>query len=173
MERLWEWHKDGKELNNIDGFIANLRKTNNQKGILFKHQMLRDGDITRSVAMLLAASKQNTQSTDKVATAALEMNKYLNLYYGQHSNEVLNVQRLAIPAMLDVLESNIQKNVPDSNIVEKAHLIVSKTKQVLNNDTAPLRRNIYDSYVSAYKAEIRGNAPQKRGLHLQQKICEI
>ena len=153
MERLWDWHQKGDPCSNIDVFVTDLKKINAQKGVLLKHQMLGSGDISQSVSVMLVMAKNNPEMTNSVVEAALEMNKYLNSYYAKSTNQVLAAEKLMVPAMLEALESWIQINVKNSNLIAKAKLLVFKSKKDIEKDNHPTRRNIYDEYVSAYGGE--------------------
>ena len=86
MKRLWDWHNRGTTTDNIDSFIANLQKANSQGGILRKDQMLEDLDISTSAAVLAVIAAHHPDQTNKIVTAALEMNRYLDTYYPNKSN---------------------------------------------------------------------------------------
>ena len=151
MDRLWDWHQNGRRIDDVDGFIAGLQKANKQKDLLLKHQMLTDGDVVRSVSMLFALAKQKPQSTDKVVTAALEMDKYFRLYYKHSKNEMLETEKLSLPAMLEVIKPQILKTVKDPQLVKMSNVLISRAKGDLTSDVEPTRRNKYDCYFSTYQ----------------------
>ena len=154
MERLWDWHNRGTTTDNIDSFIANLRKANSQDGILRKDQMLEDLDISTSVAVLAVVAAHHPNQTNKIVTAALEMNKYLDTYYPNKSNIHFNCEKLAIPALLDGLETQINQYVKDPILITKANCLVNYTKQNLMQDSSATRRNAYDHFY-AYTDNIK------------------
>jgi len=168
MERLWNWHQDGKELNNIDEFIKELKKANAQKDMLLQNQMLKEGDVLKSANMLLAFAIGNPKSTDKVVNAAVEMNRYLNFYY----KNALNSEKLAIPAMLEALEPNIQKNASEHSKATTKRL-VDKAKEAIHQDQDKDRRDIYDGYLSGYKNVMNGYHKEIHKPLSNQKVISI
>ena len=174
MNRIWDWHQGGKSVENVDAFTAELRKANTQKGLLLAHQVLAQGDIGKSTAMLFAAVHTNPNLTQKVLAAALEMHKYCNMHYAHAKDEVFNAEKLEIPAMIDALEPQITRNVQDASLLGRAKILVSRTKNELQQDEMPTRRDLYDTYISAFKqASITKMSPVHRTLGRKSSVYEI
>ena len=164
-ERLWDWHNRGTTTDNIDSFIANLQKANSQGGILRKDQMLEDRDISSSVDVLAVVAAHHPNQTNKIVTAALEMNRYLDTNYPNKSNEHFDCEKLAIPALLDVLKKQIKQHVKDQILITKAKCLVDNTKQNIMQDSSATRRNAYEGHFDAYTDTIKKHSapPSRRG----------
>lgn len=173
MDRLWNWHQNGNRTDNIDSFITDLQKVNEQKGLLFRHQMLNSGEVGASTALLLAMAQQSPQVTNKVVKAALGINQYLNTYYADSKNQLLNAEKLAVPAMLEALKPQIQKNVKDSSLCTKAFLLISKTKSALEQEMNPLNRNIYDNFVSSYAQTLSSGTHSNPPMQKPRTVYEV
>ena len=141
--------------------------------MLFKSQTVEGGEVGASVSMLLVIAKQSPKLTDKVVKAGLEMHKFLKQYYADTRSQLLSAEKIAIPAMFEVLEPQIQKNVTDSGLRTRAHLLLSKVKSDLIQETEPTNRNVFDVYASAYQRMMTEKQPIAQNPQRRQKIYEI
>ena len=149
MDRLWDWYKKGTKAEDIDGLIAGLKKANARKGLLLKHQTLDRGDVMASVSVLFVVAAQKPRLAGKVAEAMLDMNSYLNYNYPR--NENANMEKIAIPAALEVINTNIQQNIESASLRAKVKLFLDNIKLKLAQEETAERRDLYDRFASSYK----------------------
>lgn len=170
MENIWDWCKKDNLAKNLDTFIGNLQKANDQDSILLSHQMINNASITQSTAVLFSIAKQNPHLTDKVVTAALNINTYLNKHYKNSNNRSLNAQKLAVPAMLETLREQIQNCVHDNILMGRAYVLISETKSQIKNDET--KSAIYNGYFTGYKATLK-DSTNKAPVNRRQKCISI
>ena len=125
-------------------------KANEQKSILLKSQVLEAGDVNTSASMLAVIAVQNPKSTDKVLSAAVEMDKFLNTHYANAHDKSFQVEKLAIPALMEAMQQKAQKNAKSSFLLAKSMHITSRVKCTLAKEDDPTMRNVYDRYFSSF-----------------------
>lgn len=159
MTRLWKWFENGISKQNVEQFVDNLKEAN-RINIAGSHKSLPNdmklhpGAISESTSMLLSAAVQNPQTTDKVVSAALQMNTYLRKYYP--TLESLNDEKMMLPAMLEALEPHIAKYGKSHILQAQAHHFVESAKKALcQDDNNTIGRTKYSSFVEGYQGVMR------------------
>ena len=157
MENIWDWHKSGKQSENIDLFIENLKVANKHEGLLFSHQSLRSGDINVSSVQLMSVLIENPKLIDKVLDAAIEMHRFCCRNCKRGKDVALDTEMLALPAMLDALSENGFKNSKSVYLMGKANMIIHNEKKNLRENQNPMMRTIYDRYKESFKPMLEAN----------------
>ena len=177
MTRLWKWYENGIDENNVSKFVDEMKEVNrmelsNKPKRLPNDQRLHPGAITESAGMLLSAAAQNPQATDKVVSAALQMNIYLNKYYP--TVESLTDEKMRIPAMLEVLKPHIDKYCQSEFLKKNAERVVKLSKAALNQEVDTMGRTKYSMLTEGYQTMLNGyKAMQSKTPSRAQSTIEI
>ena len=178
MTRLWKWYENGISAQNVEKFVDDLKAANRinldeNRKVLPNQMKLHQGAISKSTSMLLSAALQNPQATDKVVSAALQMNIYLKKYYP--TLESLNDERMMLPAMLEALEPHIEKYGKNHLLQAQAHHVVKTTKEALCQDVNnTIGHTVYSNFVEGYQGVMRQYTKKQHApVGRKQSVIEI